>query len=70
MSRSVITAGPSDEVEQAAKAMGGDQVRRLPVMEDGKLVGVLSLCDLARETACDMEAGEALTEISANCKRK
>ena len=70
MSRGVITAGPEDEVDRAAKRMGGDQVRRLPVVSDGQLVGVLSLCDLARDSACDMEAGAALSEISANCRRR
>ena len=69
MSRGVVTAGPFDEVEQAARLMRGDQVRRLPVVSEGKLVGVLSLCDLARSPACDMEAAEALGEISSNFKR-
>ena len=70
MSRGVITANPFDEVEHAAKLMSGDQVRRLPVLSEGKLVGVLSLCDMAREPNCDMEAGEALSEISANFRKR
>ena len=70
MSRGVITASPFDDVDHAAKAMSGDQVRRLPVVSDGKVVGVLSLCDMARDANCDMEAAEALTEISSNFRRK
>ncbi len=69
MSRGVITTSPSDEVEQAVRLMGGDQVRRLPVLQDGRLVGVLSLCDMARSSRCDMEAGAALSEISSNFRR-
>ena len=70
MSRGVVTAGPFDEVGQAAKTMSGDQVRRLPVVSDGRLVGMLALCDMARDANCDMEAAEALTEISSNFRRK
>ena len=42
------------------------QVRRLPVVESGKLVGVISLSDLARSGRFDMEAAQALSEISEN----
>ena len=61
MSRGIVTATPFDEVEQAVKVMSGDQVRRLPVLSEGRLVGMLSLCDLARNAGCGMEAGAALT---------
>ena len=70
MSRGIVTASPYDEVGQAAKAMRGDQVRRLPVLSDGRLVGMLSLCDLARSANCEMEAGAALTEISSGFRKK
>jgi len=70
MSRGIITAGPTDDVSHAVKLMGEDQVRRLPVVDDGRLVGVVTLCDMARSCNCDMEAGQALSEISANIKRK
>ena len=70
MSRGIVTATPFDEVEQAAKVMSGDQVRRLPVLSEGRLVGMLSLCDLARNANCEMEAGAALTEISSGFRRK
>jgi len=70
MSRGIITAGPFDEMETAVKLMSQDQVRRLPVLDNGKLVGMLSLCDMARDCNCDMEASEALTEISSNFRRR
>ena len=69
MSRGVVTVGPSEEVAQAAKTMSTDQVRRLPVLDEGRLVGIVTLCDLARDCNCDMEAGAALTEISSNLRR-
>lgn len=70
MSRGVVTAGPFDELEQAVRLMSGDQVRRLPVMDGGRLVGMVSLCDMARNCNCDMEAAETLAEISSNLRRK
>ena len=67
MTRGVVTAAPDTEVAEAVRAMGGGQVRRLPVVEGGRLVGMLSLCDMARR--CDMEAAAALAEISTNVRR-
>jgi len=49
--------------------MAARQVRRLPVVEGGKLVGMLSLGDLSRSHAFDMEASQALSEISENVLR-
>ena len=46
--------------------MAQHQVRRLPVVDSGKLVGVISLSDLARSGRFDMEAAKALSEISGN----
>ena|GEM_PF-6031851 len=41
-------------------------MRRLPVVEGGKVVGMISLADLARSRRLDMEAAQALCEISEN----
>ena len=49
--------------------MAAQQVRRLPVMEGDKVVGMLSLGDLACCQQYDMEAGAALSEISDNVHR-
>ena len=48
-------------MEVAAQAMGENSIRRLPVVRDGALVGVLSLGDLAK----DRDAGPPLADISA-----
>ena len=55
------TLEPGDSVEVAAQAMGENSIRRLPVIRDGELVGVLSLGDLAK----DRDAGQPLADISA-----
>ena len=70
MTRGVITAEPDDGIGRAVRLMSEDQVRRLPIVDNGKLVGIVSLCDMARTDNCEMEASEALVEISSNIRRK
>lgn len=65
---SVIT--PETPILDAARLMAQRQVRRLPVVEQGHVVGMLSLGDLARSRRTDTEAAEALSDISASLRRK
>ena len=69
MTRGAVTVNDNAHVGEAARLMADAQVRRLPVCHDGRLVGMLSLADLARNTDCDTEAAEALSEISKNIRR-
>jgi len=69
MTRGCFTIGPGDDCREASRVMALRQVRRLPVVEGGRLVGMLSLGDLARSHAYDMEASKALSEISENVLR-
>ena len=64
MTRSCTAVSPHADCRQAARLMSKQQVRRLPVVEEGRLVGMLSLADLARSHRYDMEAAQALSEIS------
>ena len=68
MSRGIQSCAKDDDVQQAASVMAEQQIRRLPVLEDGKLVGMLSLSDLARRSRLSMEAAEALGKISSNVR--
>ncbi|MBR1780712.1 MAG: CBS domain-containing protein, partial [Oscillospiraceae bacterium] len=68
MSRQPITVGPGDDVRAAARQMGAAQIRRLPVVEDGAVVGMVSLGDLARSKRCDTEAAATLADISARLR--
>ena len=69
MTRKIIAARPDMDASIAASMMGAKQIRRLPVMENGKLCGMVSLADLARREESSTEAGGALTEISSNLSR-
>lgn len=59
MSSPVITTSPDQTVEQCMKVMTVKRVRHLPVIEDGRLVGVVSIGDLVNSI---IEAQTALIE--------
>lgn len=64
MTTGVVSAPPDMDLGLAAGLMGRRQIRRLPVTENGKLCGMLSLGDLALREESSIEAGDALIEIS------
>ncbi|MFC5712289.1 CBS domain-containing protein [Thalassorhabdus alkalitolerans] len=64
MSENLITAEPSMSVDEAARMMAEKQIRRLPVVENQKLVGIVALGDLAVGRTTADEASFALSEIS------
>ena len=70
MTRGCATVSPGADCREATRLMSAHQVRRLPVVEEGKLVGIISLADLARSQRFDMEAAQALGEISENIVRR
>ena len=69
MSRGVISVSPEADVREATRLMASEQIRRLPVVDEGRVVGMLSLGDMAKNTRFDMETSKALAEISSNVKR-
>lgn len=64
MSGNLVTADPGMSIDEAAKLMATHQIRRLPIVENNRLVGICALGDLAVHTGTDDEAGYALSEIS------
>jgi len=64
MNANVITVTADQDVHEAADIMSKYQIRRLPVLEQGKIVGMLALGDLAVEKIHINEAGDALSDIS------
>jgi CBS domain-containing protein len=70
MTGKVISATPDMDVGAAANLMGRQQVRRLPVVENGKLCGMVSLGDLAKREDSIMDAADALTDITSNISQR
>ena len=59
-STELAVLGPDDDVEQAARLVRERAVRRIPIVQDGTPVGVVSLSDLALER----DQGAALSQVS------
>ena len=66
MTNRITSVQPDMEAVAAAQLMGSQQIRRLPVVENGKLCGLVSLGDLAKHTESTIEAADALAGISSN----
>ncbi len=66
MTGQVVSVKPDMEISAAAHLMGRQQVRRLPVTENGKLLGMLTLGDLAAREENVMDAADALNDITRN----
>jgi CBS domain-containing protein len=62
-STDLVTVEPEQRLGEALELMALHQVRRLPVVEGERLVGMLAQADVALE-AKDKDAGEMLAEIS------
>lgn len=50
MSADLITAKPTDLLDVAMNIMNNKRIRHLPVVEDGALIGILSVGDVVNET--------------------
>ena len=66
MTRNPDTVARDTTVEQAMLLMSQRQIRRLPVIENGRLIGIVSLGDLADSAAPAQEKAETLEDISVN----
>lgn len=64
MTTRVEAVSPDTTLNQAAEIMAEKQVRRLPVMEENQLIGIVSLGDLATQAKYDVELSRTLGEIS------
>jgi signal-transduction protein with cAMP-binding, CBS, and nucleotidyltransferase domain len=64
MTHDVATVTPDTDISQLTGIMSRQQIRRVPVVENNTLVGIVSLGDLATDSRFDTEASEALADIS------
>ena len=69
MTNTVVSIPPEKDAQSAANMMADNQVRRLPVVENGKLVGIIAIADLARKNIYVSESGQALSDISEPSQR-
>lgn len=64
MSADPVFIDENQSIDQAAELMAEYQIKRLPVVKNEKIVGIIALGDLAIEQISMDEAGEALSGIS------
>ncbi|HEY3094355.1 MAG TPA: CBS domain-containing protein [Nitrososphaera sp.] len=64
MSKILTTADPETPIEVAVQRMVNHKIRRLPIMEEGKLVGIITVTDLARHLRTTLLLEGALSDSS------
>ncbi len=64
MTSSTVTVGPDTQLAEARDLMAENKIRRLPVVKEDRLVGILSMGDVAVGISSKRAVGEALEEIS------
>jgi CBS domain-containing protein len=62
-SRDIISVEPDKDLEEALQLMARHQVRRLPVLENGRLVGIVAQADIALKEN-EQKTGELVEAIS------
>ena len=70
MTGDVVFATPEMAEHEVARLMAENQIRRLPVVDNGSIVGIIALGDLAVNSRSDLEAGKALSTISVPSEPK
>lgn len=65
----LVTVEPGMSAAEASELMAEHQIRRLPVVENDRLVGIVSLGDLAVKLGKDRKTGDTLENISEGVKR-
>lgn len=69
MSTDVACISPKDDIVAASNLMAQRQVRRLPVVDSGRVVGIVSLGDIAKNLPSKLDVGRTLNDISENVRR-
>jgi CBS domain-containing protein len=67
--KDLIFVKPGDSTKEATRIMAERQIRRLPVVENDRLVGIVSLGDIAVKEGKDSRTGDTLEEISEGVKQ-
>ena len=66
----LVSATPDMSTREAAELMSEHQIRRLPVVENERLVGIVSIGDLAVKEGKDSRIGDTLQHISEGVKER
>ena len=64
MTKKLIVGNPHMEIHEAANLMFKKKIKRLPMVENGKLVGLLTLTNVARTVGVDKKMIEVVEKLS------
>jgi CBS domain-containing protein len=64
MTKHVIVGKPDMELSEATRLMFESKVKKLPIMEGNRLVGIVTLTDIARATSMDKKTIELIEKLS------
>jgi CBS domain-containing protein len=64
------TVGPEDDVNDVMRTMKAEQVRRIPVTEGDRIVGIIAQADIATDGKGDKHTGEVVEKISESGRRR
>lgn len=64
MARNMVTCTLQDDLQRALDAMSQSQLRRIPVLDNGRLVGIISQADVAMQLEQPEAAGKVLQQVS------
>jgi CBS domain-containing protein len=70
ISTRLVSVSPDMSTQEASELMSEHQVRRLPVVENDHLVGIVSIGDLAVKEGRDRRVGDTLQSISEGVKER
>lgn len=70
LSSRLVSVSPDMSTSEASELMSEHQVRRLPVVENDHLVGIVSIGDLAVKEGRDRRTGDTLQSISEGVKER
>ncbi len=70
MTGQVMSVQPDMEIDAAARLMGKQQIRRLPVTQNGKLCGMVSLGDIATKQENLADTAGVLADVSSNISHR
>jgi CBS domain-containing protein len=68
MTRQPITCHPDDQISSALATMARHQVRRLPVVEQGRVIGIIAQADIATRLNAPADTAALVEEISREWK--
>lgn len=64
MTKRLVVGNPDMEIHEAAKLMFKRKIKKLPIVENGKLIGLITLTNIARTVSVDQEMIDMVEKLS------